>query len=131
MVGHFEFIKLQFFRTYPPTPKHAKPHIMFYSNELAVWHGLPDIRPMVDHLNRSKVMHPYRHLPINVCVQYERNPGIDFRDVLREGNADRLTDELTAGHLRRFHNPRGMKTLWSPYFIQKHFIASNVKPATG
>ena len=30
----------KFFRAYPS----LKPHILFYSNGLAIWHGLPDIR---------------------------------------------------------------------------------------
>ena len=29
---------MEFFRAYP----YSKPHILFYSNSLAIWHGLPD-----------------------------------------------------------------------------------------
>ena len=32
-------IEFSFFRAYP----YLKPHIVFYSNDLAIWHGLPDI----------------------------------------------------------------------------------------
>ena len=40
MVGHFEFDQVVFFRAYP----HPKLHILFFSDGLAIWHGLPDNR---------------------------------------------------------------------------------------
>ena len=36
----FEFDKLKIFRAYP----YLKPHILFCSNGLAIWHGVSDIR---------------------------------------------------------------------------------------
>ena len=49
---------------------------------------------MVGHLIRSKFkpqkeyLHPLR----DVCVQYERNPHMGFRDLLQKRNADRRRD---------------------------------------
>ena len=42
MVGHLNLLELNFFSAYP----YLKPHIWFYSNRLAIWHGLQDIRHM-------------------------------------------------------------------------------------
>ena len=42
IVGHFEFDRLKNFKVHPP----PETHILFYSNGLAFWHGLPDIRPI-------------------------------------------------------------------------------------
>ena len=36
---HFEFDRVEIFRAYPS----LKPHILFYSKDLAIWHGFPDI----------------------------------------------------------------------------------------
>ena len=42
MVGHLNLIELNFFSAY----HYVKPHICFYSNGLAIWHCLQDIRHM-------------------------------------------------------------------------------------
>ena len=40
MLAILHLIDLKFLRSYP----HLKPHILFYSNGPAIWHGLSDIR---------------------------------------------------------------------------------------
>ena len=39
-IEHFEFDRVELFRSYPS----IKQHILFYSNGVAIWHGLPDMR---------------------------------------------------------------------------------------
>ena len=67
-----------FFKAYPS----LKPHILLYSNGLAIWHGLPDISYIkikktilaerylgkkVGDNSQKAHLHPLR----NVCLQYE------------------------------------------------------------
>ena len=44
MVCHFEFYRVEIFQAIYPS---LKQHILFYSNGLAIWHGLPDIRHII------------------------------------------------------------------------------------
>ena len=39
IVGHFEFDRVETFSVHPP----LRTHILFYSNGLAIYHGLPNI----------------------------------------------------------------------------------------
>ena len=104
-LANLNLIELKFFRAYP----YLKQHILFFINNLAIWLGLSDItiikvnygRTIVSHLStgRSNFRKPQKaHLhPLrDVCVQNERNPSIDFQDLLRKRNMDRLNDGRTS-----------------------------------
>ena len=51
MVGHLNLIELNFSSAY----LYLKPHIWFYSNGLAIWHGLQDIRHMKGNLAHGRL----------------------------------------------------------------------------
>ena len=71
----FNLIELTFLCVYLS----LKLHILFYINGLAIWHGLSDNEPQKAHL------HPLR----DVCVQYEMDPPMGLRDLLRKRNVAR------------------------------------------
>ena len=43
-VSYFELDRVKFFRTYPS----LKPHILYHSNGLAIWHGFPDNKHIIN-----------------------------------------------------------------------------------
>ena len=60
--------KLNFIRLHP------RPHILFYSNGLAIYHGLPDIRPIhiniVGHFEFNQVKKIEVHPPLKTHILF-------------------------------------------------------------
>ena len=69
-------IKLKIVRAYP----HLKPHILFYDNDLAIWHALKDIKHIKPNIMADGRSFEFDRVELFLCISLaETTSGTFFK----------------------------------------------------